>query len=626
MAITSVYLRFTNVKNTQTNALETLNITNDDICPGGLVISKSSTTSDSIEIGAIVASEIEITLRNTDEKYSNYNFENSVLHCSFGNEINEDNSNAATYYIDNVERTGVRLKLFGYDSIIKLDKYIDNDFSFTDSNSSPLTVANLIAEIREKTGIDCGLDFLGSYAENLNYKVRKPKSAEVTYRQLLSWCAQILGTNGYSSLGGVALSWYTDQTAESKSQGYLTPANRYCSTLENEIKITGIYLFDSDGVEHYAGEDRTVAEFKEYALTVSNNELVDSTTSDSMLANIWSNIQGFKFSPFEATVIPDNHINIPPIYTTKFIEKDGKEHIVAVTDYVYTLNRALQLAGKGTSQTEKSYIAVDAFTQEQIGILKKGLIGYKVGNWDINKKGLISSSGATYAVAIANYENNSDTSRFIHCYKTADNTDVFYIKRNGEFYSNNGIIDNLSVKELLISTNNKYIFEYSTTNSKERLIGLSNSNNIVIGKNTNMGNMYLVVEDSKKIEFQAGTVKFNDTTLATGSDARIKSNIENIDEKYKEFFKNLRPVTFKYNNGRSGRLHVGFIAQEVFQALEKSGLTDRDFAGYVKSDTDNESLGGYELLLRYSEFIALNTFMIQRLAEKIEVIERGSTK
>ena len=51
----------------------------------------------------------------------------------------------------------------------------------------------------------------------------------------------------------------------------------------------------------------------------------------------------------------------------------------------------------------------------------------------------------------------------------------------------------------------------------------------------------------------------------------------------------------------------------------QSGLTTKDFAGFVKYNdpkTNDEKYG-----LRYEEFIALNTHMIQKLYKRIEVLE-----
>ena len=101
---------------------------------------------------------------------------------------------------------------------------------------------------------------------------------------------------------------------------------------------------------------------------------------------------------------------------------------------------------------------------------------------------------------------------------------------------------------------------------------------------------------------------------AVSSDRRKKEDIRPLDGRYDEFFKSLNPVSFRYKDGTSGRKHTGFIAQEVEEAAEKAGLTDRDLAVVVK-----DSEGSY--YLRYEEIIAVQTEIIQKLMSRVETLE-----
>lgn len=117
-------------------------------------------------------------------------------------------------------------------------------------------------------------------------------------------------------------------------------------------------------------------------------------------------------------------------------------------------------------------------------------------------------------------------------------------------------------------------------------------------------------------------------STAITSDKNLKKNIENLDDKYLKFFEMLRPVTFIYkDNGH--RKHIGFIAQEVEEALLECGLTTEDFAGLVKEtnvdvDVEGDKTVHYDEIysLRYEEFIALNTRVLQGLIARIEELEK----
>lgn len=106
----------------------------------------------------------------------------------------------------------------------------------------------------------------------------------------------------------------------------------------------------------------------------------------------------------------------------------------------------------------------------------------------------------------------------------------------------------------------------------------------------------------------------------TTSDRNLKHDIRYDLSAYDALFDALKPCSFQYDNGRSGRTHLGLISQDVEEALEAAGLTSLDFAGFVKSP-DEEAEGGYIYSLRYEEFVALCVREIQRLDQRVRELE-----
>ena len=77
-------------------------------------------------------------------------------------------------------------------------------------------------------------------------------------------------------------------------------------------------------------------------------------------------------------------------------------------------------------------------------------------------------------------------------------------------------------------------------------------------------------------------------TIST-SDAREKTDIQSLDQKAIDFLMKLNPVSYKRIDGESGRKHYGLLAQEVYEAMEAVDITDKDFAGYIKSPLIEET-------------------------------------
>lgn len=128
-----------------------------------------------------------------------------------------------------------------------------------------------------------------------------------------------------------------------------------------------------------------------------------------------------------------------------------------------------------------------------------------------------------------------------------------------------------------------------------------------------------------RLDLRGGTVRtVNASGATTVSDERLKTDWKDLN-KYSEFYDNIKPKSFKYINGSSGRNHIGFSAQQIEQSLIRSGLSTSDFAGLVKYKVDpsSEEYNGYdeEYGLIYSEFIALNTYMIQKLQDEIKSLK-----
>lgn len=109
----------------------------------------------------------------------------------------------------------------------------------------------------------------------------------------------------------------------------------------------------------------------------------------------------------------------------------------------------------------------------------------------------------------------------------------------------------------------------------------------------------------------------------SGSDRRIKHDIEELPEAYEVLFDSLEARRYKYNDGTSDRYHTGYIAQDVVAAVEMAGLSTKDFAAVVLHDAGTDKECWY---LRRDEFVALNTWQIQKLKARVTELEASVQK
>ena len=231
-------------------------------------------------------------------------------------------------------------------------------------------------------------------------------------------------------------------------------------------------------------------------------------------------------------------------------------------------------------------------------------VGY--GRYNNNKGGTIIYGGNEVGI-------RSKEDFFI---STADGATVFYNNKY-ETDSSGNYLHNLYVGR----SNNRSATEISTGAT-----GIVNARNTIIRGST----VRIYAHSGVSQSTPGGAVYLGSTgSIAITSDENFKT-LGELDNRYENFFMSLSPKTYKYKS-HGHRFHIGFGARGVEQCLINAGLTTEDFAGVLidkgvtlSADELGEDEGRYfdEIYsLRYEEFIALNTHMIQKAFKKIYELE-----
>lgn len=102
----------------------------------------------------------------------------------------------------------------------------------------------------------------------------------------------------------------------------------------------------------------------------------------------------------------------------------------------------------------------------------------------------------------------------------------------------------------------------------------------------------------------------------SASSRDIKTEIHDFDDRYDEFFNNLNPQLYKYDFATANGYSMGYIWEETKDASLKAGLANND----IGAVSETESVPGGKELNR-TDFIALNTWQIQKLKARVEELE-----
>lgn len=357
------------------NGKESFTITEADIVQGGLKIDRYSVTNSKIEVGSAVASELSLKLRNYDGKFDNVSFEGAVLYVKVGvwsddptalghfvlgqsvlgalngignfilgkNLIGDAGTKAQVvwipcgrFIIDTSPRKLQIITVSALDYMVKFDKAVDYS-----KMSFPIHVDALIQKICELCNVSLLTDVTALPNHQYSIGGFPSSSQQLTYRQCLQWCAQLMGTCAFMNEDGqLVLKWY-EQTPVT-----VTMNERYTSDLlENDITITGFTCDVSDEATYLAGTN-------EYALDLSDCGFL-TNSYDGVLKELLAARGGFSYRPYSATIKSAPYLF--PMDMIRYKDKDGAFHNTIVTNVTFSLNCNTSISGAGETVTSSSY-------------------------------------------------------------------------------------------------------------------------------------------------------------------------------------------------------------------------------------------------------------------------------
>lgn len=424
--------------------------TNEDVVKGSLYVNRACTASNSLELGSVVSAEFGCILFN--DNYDDVIFEGAELFVEVG--IDDTYIPMGYYTID--ETPKVRDTI----SIVALDRMMFFDAEVTDTTikGENRTIRQYIDRMCTVCGITLATN-IASYP-NVSYVVPEyPDDVGVTYRQLLSWCCQIMGKNAYIDWEGNLriefpsvhtldeasdTSWISDENSETE---------RFTSDLENyEVTTTGVVFTDSEGTVHVNGSNT-------YAFDLSGNLLIQDT---SIIANI--DVSGIVYTPFSATVVP-----CPYLFPMDYIlfVKNSTNYIGLLTSVTYRMNGHCELASVGESVTQRSYSR-----QTQVSTATRMVIERKVAELNtaidnamdeavLNASQLIKSSLSGYVVLNdTNDDGHPDELLIMDTSDISTATKVWRWNQNGLGYSSTGYNGTYA---LAMTANGQIVADFITT-------------------------------------------------------------------------------------------------------------------------------------------------------------------
>lgn len=326
------------------------------------------------------------------------------------------------FTVDNQPRKLSTIKITALDRMVLFDKTVDWSIL-----SFPMSASSLVTQI-------CNICNVNLYENptsliNSGYTVEKPSiNGDITYRQLLMYCAEILACCAFIDENGLLrLSWYS-QTEDDT----IDITERYSSDInENDITISGVVI-TYDDVEYIAGST-------DYAILLQSNPLITHDVQE-VAENIYSAIKGTTYRPYECSSMPLPYLY--PLDCISLIDEDENKIKTLVTHVNFTLNNALSLKGVGETSQNNGYATVNPLTMQESAIIERlrgemnktlndriqAIIGFNE---------LISNSMGLYSTTVV--KENGSRQTFMHDAPTLEQSMTIYTLTEGGFaYTNSG--------------------------------------------------------------------------------------------------------------------------------------------------------------------------------------------
>ena len=358
-------------------------------------INEATSVSGKFEIGAAVIKEYKVTLDNSEEQYDDCDFEGANIQAVIGLKLADgtwEDLKKGQYRVYTATFGETTLQITAYDEMI----YFDRPYSEC-ALSYPATIRDIVLDACRHCQVDCE----SSSIEMGNYIVKTKPKGSITYRDVISYCAQIMGCYArINHLGRLAFGWYDFLTMGSgdldggifdtaSQEKYLSGDEADGGTFDNyssgytydsgtfvdmdayhhfydlynksingtDINVTGIQITtkkDNTDKKHLYGTNT-------YALEIKDNPLIQTDSMQQVAKHIGDKIINKPFRPMSISVQGNPAIEAGDVAVVS--PKTTSSYTTVITDTTFSLFAAQSILSTAETPTAKTFTHYGAATK-----------------------------------------------------------------------------------------------------------------------------------------------------------------------------------------------------------------------------------------------------------------------
>ena len=358
-----------------------LNLREDSIWNNGIKVEDAVSGSSEFQIGSAIVNKATVTLNNIYDDFSDYIFDGATISVSIGlmvesereqGDRNDDKMYSGLYptetekihlftgtVVEAPTTNSSILSLTCYDNMYKFDR------DYSESNLSyPATRGQII---RDACNI-CGVQLQTVTFDNDDYVIQeKPSVEQLTFRQLISWVAQIGGQFcRCDSLGRLCIGWYDLKSYEidTMKDGSYIPIKSYdnLSVNNEDVVITGVRVTEYRGGS--TSEEDSVSFLYEkdgYVIDIKDNKLVFTGKGEKIATMIGERVVGMRFRPFSVSMMNNPEVEAGDICL--ITDRKGNQYKSLITSSTFQVGNKQSISCEAKSAARNSAKQYSLFSQ-----------------------------------------------------------------------------------------------------------------------------------------------------------------------------------------------------------------------------------------------------------------------
>lgn len=332
-----------------------ITLTEQDILPGSLQISRMSVSGNQIELGSAISSELTMKLWNDGGKFDGFAFEGAELYVRLGIKLEDTTTEyipIGYYTVDEPPRKLSTISIKALDRMARFDRVYDSSMTY------PASLYQILSDACAKCNVPLATP--GSDLLNSAYSpATRPTEDGITYHQIIIWIAELTGSCAWIDWDGkLRLSWYESCSTQ------ITADDRISSDMqENDITITGVQITANDeGKTVYLSGSDT------YALCIEGNLLAQNNLQ-SVAKALGDQLIGFTYRPYncQARGLP----HLWQMECISYVDAAGITHPSIINQHTYTYNGKSTIAAKGETTQRNGYATSAPLTSKERAILER---------------------------------------------------------------------------------------------------------------------------------------------------------------------------------------------------------------------------------------------------------------